>query len=76
MLWKDAGDFYEKVKKVHEFERVLLRFFSKICTAPKREYKSLFSQLQQDLFERQEKLVDENILDFLDFKAWIEERLR
>ncbi len=68
--------FLRKVKKVHEFEKVLLRFFSKICNAPKREYKSLFSQLHQDLFEKQEKLVDENILDFLDFKTWIEDHLK
>ena len=68
--------FLRKVKKVHEFEKVLLRFFSKICNALKREYKSLFSQLHQDLFEKQEKLVDENILDFLDFKTWIEDHLK
>ncbi len=68
--------FLRKVKTVHDFEKVLLRFFSKICNAPKREYLILFSQLNHDLFEGPEQLVDENILDFLDFKAWIEEKAK
>ena len=67
--------FLKKVKKVYPFEKVLLRFFSKICNAPKGEFKPLFKKLEKDLFKGSEKLVDDNILDFLDFKTWIEERL-
>jgi hypothetical protein len=58
-----------------ELEKVLLRFFSKICNAPKGEFPGLFLQLREDLFEGPEVLVDENVLDYLDFKTWIAERL-
>ncbi len=66
--------FLRKVKKVHEFEKVMLRFFSKICNAPKREHKNLFVQLYKNLF-KEPKLVDDNVLDYLDFQTWIKEKL-
>ena len=63
--------FLRRVRKVHPFEKVLLRFFSKICNAPKREYRDLFVELEGTLFGGPELLVDENILDYLDFRSWI-----
>lgn len=63
--------FLKKQKTIQPFEAVLLRFFSKICNAPASEYAMLFERLHQDLFGVEPPLVNDNVLDYLDFKTWI-----
>jgi hypothetical protein len=65
----------KKRADIHDFERVLLRFFSKISNAPKGDYPLHFKQLEAQLFAEPQPLVDANILDYLDFKAWIVKHL-
>ena len=65
-----------KQQDIQPFERTLLRFFSKISTVPSRDYSIHFKQLQTNLFEETKPLVDANILDYLDFRAWINSHLK
>ena len=63
--------FLKKRKQIEAFEQVLLKFFAKVCNAPKREHPSLLQQLHDQLFDEHTPLVDDNILDYLDFKHWL-----
>ena len=63
--------FMHRVKKTAAYEKVLFRFFSKICNARRDEYKSLFDQLYSELFDEENPLVNDHILDYLDFRSWI-----
>lgn len=63
-----------KQKSIEPFERVLLKFFSKISNAPKGEFKGMFRKLSQELFDGEQPLVTENDLDYLDFRGWIGKR--
>lgn len=64
--------FLKKKKEPFAFEQVLLRFFSRISNAPRAEYKAMFQDLQQQLFDAEPPLVTPENLDFLDLKTWIE----
>lgn len=63
--------FLKKKKESYAFEQVLLRFFSRISNTPKGEYKAMFEELQQQLFESEPALVTAEHLDYLDLKTWI-----
>lgn len=64
--------FLKKKKESFAFEPVLLRFFSSISNAPRSEFKSMFRELQQNLFDVDPPLVTHEHLDYLDLKTWIE----
>lgn len=65
-----------KQQDIQPFERTLLRFFAKISTVPIRDYSIHFKELQTSLFDENKPLVDANILDYLDFRAWISSHLK
>ena len=65
----------KRKRELHDFEKVLLRFFSKISLAHEEKYPDLFQQLKQTLFANTEQHVAANALDYLDFNRWIEEKL-
>ncbi len=65
--------FLNKRGKVQSFEKVLLNFFSKISMKPASAHKSLFRSLQNKLFA-ESPLLDDNQLDYLDFKIWIQSK--
>ncbi len=67
--------FLKKRKKVMEFEKILMNFFSKISTKPSSHHPELFRKLYQKLFGTI-PLMDENQLDYLDFKAWINSKIK
>ncbi|MFK7775246.1 MAG: hypothetical protein AB8F94_24115 [Saprospiraceae bacterium] len=58
------------------FAKVLLHFFSKICNAPRAHYSQLFEQLKVDLLEAEPPILNDNILDYLDIKSWLVEKLK
>ena len=64
-----------KQQNIEPFERVLLRFFAKISMVARGDYSLHFEQLKTTLFEKSKPLVDANILDYLDFKQWIDAHL-
>ncbi len=64
--------FLKKRRQLETFEKILLKFFSKICMAFPYEYPTLFRQLYADLFDGEEEILTSNHLDYLDFRVWIE----
>jgi hypothetical protein len=64
-----------KKRSLLNFEKVLLRFFSKISMARKEERKSLFLKLENDLFEKIDDKMKLDILDYIDFESWITHKL-
>lgn len=58
------------------FAKILLHFFSKICNAPRANYSQLFEQLKVDLLEADPPILNDEILDYLDIKSWLVEKLK
>ncbi len=68
--------FMKKVKETQPFEEALLRFFIRIGRIPLLEYREAFRELKKELFpEEGESLVPIEIVGYIDYKAWIEERV-
>ncbi|MFQ5630207.1 MAG: hypothetical protein ACE5I1_15670, partial [bacterium] len=63
--------FLKKKRELQPFEKVLLRFFSKISLARQEAYPELFRKLKVDLFRDTGAKVKKNALDYLNFEAWI-----
>lgn len=68
--------FMKKVKDVQPFEQMLLAFFSKIGQTPKYEHKDRFRELHQQLFADGQSLIPNAVLDYIDYRKWIEEKLK
>ena len=58
------------------FAKVLLHFFAKICNAPLAHYSQNFEKLKVDLLEVEPPILNDNILDYLDIKSWLVEKLK
>lgn len=67
--------FLKKRRQLEVFEKILLRFFSKVCMALPYEHPALFQKLYENLFDAEEEILTANHLDYLDFRAWIERHL-
>lgn len=66
----------KNASKLNTFEKVLLRFFSKICTQPPDNYKELFIKLQEELFADNSPEERSQHLDYLDFETWMAENIQ
>lgn len=64
-----------KNRTLLNFEKVLLKFFSKISMANKNEYNNLFTELKTNLFANTEENRKNDILDYIDFESWIDKKL-
>ncbi|GJM30248.1 MAG: hypothetical protein DHS20C17_28830 [Cyclobacteriaceae bacterium] len=58
-----------------EFEKVLLRLFSKLSTTPNSQHTGLFSTIYKKLFDGP-ALINASQLDYLDFKYWLQKKAR
>lgn len=67
--------FLMKKRKLHDFEKVLLNFFSKASTSLPEKHELLFCRLNEDLFKNTEASLKTSALDYLDFESWIHEKL-
>lgn len=68
--------FINKLGDIAEYQKILLRFFSKIGKAYPYEYKELYLELYNQLFpENEESPLSQSAIDFIDYKTWIEEKL-
>ena len=68
----DATRKYLKRKRtLLHFEKVLLKFFTKISMARKDEHNKLFTDLGNNLFSKTEDKKKNDILDYIDFNFWI-----
>lgn len=69
--------FLRKKKVIEPFEATLLRFFSAIGKSTESEYKNKYQELYIELFpENEPPLIEQNTLDYIDYKAWLEEKLK
>lgn len=80
MLLKYAVESCRRFLKKHQqqletFEKVLLRFFSQLCTCPTNQYTTLFAKLQKELFRDSAPSDRLKHLDYLDFATWIAENM-
>lgn len=67
--------FLRKKRDLCDFEKVLLRFFSKITMATKDKYHELFIRLSKELFAQTSEHEMHDACDYLDFKEWIATKL-
>jgi len=78
-LLKYAVESWRRVlkrqRKPVEYERVFLLFFSKLSTCRPSNRDTLFRKLRDDLFPESNDVVDPDVLDYLDFKTWIEHKI-
>lgn len=65
----------KKQRKPVEYERVFLLFFSKLSTSRASDRGKLLRKLRDDLFPESNDVVDPDVLDYLDFKTWIDEKI-
>jgi hypothetical protein len=67
--------YMNKVAEIQPHELTLLKFFSKIGQAFPHQYKALFTDLYSQLFpENSSAATPASVLDFIDYKTWIEEK--
>ena len=67
--------FLKKQRAVAEHESILLKFFSSIAQAPVMEYRDRFRSLSERLFPQSGESLVPKSLDYLDYKAWIDDYL-
>jgi hypothetical protein len=65
----------KKQRKPVEYERVFLLFFSKLSTSRPSDRHKLLRKLRDDLFPKSNDRVDPDVLDYLDFKTWIDDKV-
>lgn len=68
--------FLLKRRQPQKFEKVLLRFFSKISTRPQSQWSEQFSWLRENLFLKTSDGDKANILDYLNYNKWIDDNLK
>ncbi|MCH7677676.1 hypothetical protein IH879_22385, partial [candidate division KSB1 bacterium] len=66
---------FEKKRNLYHFEKVLLRFFSKVSMSTPDKYPELFKRLDTELFSETSEEAMTNTLDYLNFKRWIEKKV-
>ena len=67
--------FLKKKRELKDFEKVLLKFFSRLSTQHHEKHKALFVCLNKDIFADTTPAQKENILDYLNFTKWIESKI-
>ena len=53
----------------------MLIFFSRLTTISKSEYNAEFNRFYKQLFEGDKPLADAGVLDYIDIKSWLEEKI-
>jgi hypothetical protein len=67
--------FLKKRGSLQEFEKVLLRMFSRLSTRPHTQHRSTMEKAAEQLFSHP-SLVSDLQLDYLDFRFWLKSRIR
>jgi hypothetical protein len=70
-----ARRFLKKKRDLKDFEKMLLKFFSRLSTQHPEKHKELFECLNKELFLKTTPSQKESILDYLNFEKWISEKL-
>ena len=66
--------FIKKRGNLMEFEKVLLRLFSRLSTQPQYHHRGIIEKAMEQLFSYP-PLMDDSQIDYLDFKHWMETKL-
>lgn len=64
--------FIRKKRLTEAYEDEVLRFFSRMSTVHEYERKEHYKELYNRLFDADETLVPDGVLDFIDYKSWLE----
>lgn len=67
--------FLNKKRNLREFEKTLLHFFSKVSMDLPEKHFKLLAKLKDELFVSTNIKEKEDILDYLDFESWIDDKL-
>ncbi|MEL6670598.1 MAG: hypothetical protein AAFR61_00255 [Bacteroidota bacterium] len=67
--------YLKKKGGISYFEKRFLRYFSQLCRSPKAHFPKLHRSLYTDLFSPTEARVSADVLDYLDVKSWLEQKL-
>lgn len=67
--------FLKKKRELHNFEKVLLKYFSKVSMCNPEKHNTLLANLEKDLFAKTDEKVKSIVLDYLDFEVWINTHL-
>ena len=69
--------FMKKIEAIRPFEKILLDFFIRIDSVPLLEFREQFQKLRDQLFpEKGEDMIPAEVLDYINYKAWIEQKIR
>ncbi|MDN5214671.1 hypothetical protein QQ020_21505 [Fulvivirgaceae bacterium BMA12] len=68
--------YFKKMKRLKPFERSYLAFFSKITNISKSDYPVAFKNFYTTLFEGDTPLANADMLDYVDIKSWLEEKMK
>ncbi len=66
--------YFSKRRSLEAYERILLRFFGNLSTAPPAEHPALFKKVELQLFTTGQEKADAHVLDYVDLKAWLAEK--
>jgi len=67
--------FLKKKRNLQPFENALLKFFAKISMSSPGEHKKLMRKLHSDLFIGMEEAAIQNVLDYFDFRGWLDRKV-
>lgn len=62
--------------QLFDWEKVLLKFFSKASLAHKEKYPKLVKKLQENIFFKTETKRKVDVLDYFYFTEWMERKVR
>ncbi len=65
---------FRKRRSLEAYERILLRLFGNLSTAPPAEHPALFEKVELQLFTTGQEKADANVLDYVDLQAWLTEK--
>jgi len=68
--------FLQRREQYGNYEKIILKLFSRLCTLPSAEHKLAFTNAAKDLTSLEDKESLKNELDYLDFMEWIKENER
>lgn len=67
--------YFKKNRRQGLFETCCLSFFSKLTSVSSDMYYEEFERFYAQLFDDEQKILSESILDYLDIKSWLETKL-
>ena len=66
--------FLKLKHELRPFEKTLLNFFSRLSLAAPSQHHDMFKQLYHELFQTPGVQITDAVLDYLDFKSWVESK--